>query len=274
MNTRGIVAPTDFSETAQKAVEQAIMLAKVTSENLTLVHIAGENSPTDTGQKLEQLCEEITRTNGVKAGYVIQKEQDLTEDISRVIEKEGPRYTVIGTHGLKGLAQHLFGARILNVIRPLTMPSLVLQRETATQAVFKRILLPVDDIDGFDEKVHSAAEFAKLFDSEVLLYAIHHPMCDRNKVMEHIALSRNVLGAAGIRFTETEEEPTVFSAGMAKQTLQFAQTQNADLIVISLAETVNKGQLNKADCERILNNEQHLPVLCTPEKTLSNKFFK
>lgn len=274
MNSRGIVAPTDFSETAQKAVDQAVLLAKIMSENLTLVHISGENSQHDAGQKLEQLCEEISRTNGVNAGYVIQKEQDLTEDISRVIEKEAPRYTVIGTHGVKGIAQHLFGARILNIIRPLTMPSLVLQRESATQAVFKRILLPVDDIDGFDVKVGSAAEFAKLFDSEVLLYAIHHPMCDRNRVMEHIALSRNVLSAAGIRFTEFEEDPTVFSAGMAKQTLQFAQAQKADLIVISLAETVNKGQLNKADCERILNNEHHISVLCTPEKTRSKRFFK
>jgi nucleotide-binding universal stress UspA family protein len=274
MNTRGIVAPTDFSETAQKAVEQAIMLAKISSENLTLVHIEVEGSPADTGQKLEQKCEEITRTNGVKAGYVIQKEQDLTEDISRIIEKLTPRYTVIGTHGVKGIAQHLFGARILNVIRPLTMPSLVLQSASTAKESFKKILLPVDDIDGFDVKVRDTAEFARLFDSEILLYAISHPMVNSAKVVEHINLSRNVLNDAGIRFTEIEEEPTVFSAGMAKQTLKFAEMQGVDLIVISLAETVNKGQMNKADCERVLNNEQHIAVLCTPGRSKSGGLFK
>ncbi len=273
MSAQGIIIPTDFSAADSTAILQAVHIARKTGDMITLLHIA-DSDTTDTERKrMESICDEISGNHGVRVGYVIERGNDLIDDLVRVLRSHSPRMLVMGTEGIRGIAQHLFGARILGIVRNTPVPSVVVQDDTPVKEAFNKILLPVDDLEPFEEKVKSVIPFAQWFNAEVKLYALQHPMTDDRKVREHIVLSRKMLKEADITFSETEESPTLFSAGVAKQTLKFAESWGADLIAISLNDPVNKGNINQADCERIINNDQHIAVLCTPKKLDSKKLF-
>lgn len=272
MSTSKIIVPTDFTDPANNALRQAATLAKSTYSSLTLVHISDEDDPKEGENRAIALCDSMRQEFRIEIDYILEP-GDVFEDIGRLAEKHEARFVVMGTSGIRGIVQHLFGARVLKVLKSLTVPAIVVQDDTPVLDAFKKILLPVDDIEPFEEKVNSIIPFAQSFQSKVMIYAINHPMKEEDKVRNHIELSRKMLSDAGITFAEVEESPTVFSAGIAKQTLNYAKNWGADLIAISLADSDNMGNLNQADCERILNNDQHIAVICTPEKLDSGKLF-
>lgn len=272
MSTFNIVVTTDFTDAANNALRQAVELSKVTENPLVLLHIADEDHPEREEDKAKKLTEHVRHEHLVQIDYALEP-GDLFEDVGRMAQKHNARFVVLGTHGIRGLQQHLFGARVLKVLRQIMVPVVVLQKETPVKKSFSKILVPVDDIEPFENKINSVVPFAQLYEAEVMLYAIHHPMTDDAKVRAHIDLSRKMLSEAGVNFKETEESPTVFSAGIAKQTLNFADQWGADLIAISLAESENKGNLNQVDCERIINNDARIAVLCTPERLDSRRLF-
>lgn len=272
MSASKIIVPTDFTDPANNALRQAASLAKSTSSSLTLVHISDDDHPNEGENRARELCESMRNEFRVEIDYILEP-GDLFEDIGRLAQKHEARYVVMGTSGIRGIVQHLFGARVLKVLKSLTVPAIVVQDDTPVKEEFKKILLPVDDIEPFEEKLNSIIPLAQRFQSKVMIYAINHPMKDQDKVKAHIKLSRQMLSDAGVNFAEMEESPNVFSAGIAKQTLNYATNWGAELIAISLADTDNKGNLNQADCERILNNETHIAVICTPEKLDRNRLF-
>ncbi len=267
-----ILVPTDFLNPATNALQQAIVLAKRTDGSLILLHITDGDHPEEGEDNMTALCESVKRDHGITAQHMVEV-GDIYEDIGRIANQQNATFIVIGTHGLRGIAQHLFGARIIKVLSSLSVPAIVVQDETPVQNEFKKILLPVDDIPSFEEKVRSIIPFATWSKATVMLYAIQHPMKNQQKLREHIELSRKLLKEANVLFEETEESPTVFSAGIAKQTLNFAKTWEADLIVISLCETENMANINEADCERILTNDHHIAVLVAPERLAKQKLF-
>ncbi|TVR39256.1 MAG: universal stress protein [Cryomorphaceae bacterium] len=273
MSAQGIIIPTDFSVSDSTAILQAVHIARKTGDMITLLHIADSDTTDAERKRMESICEEISGDHGVRVGYIIERGHDPMDDLVRVLQSHSPRMLVMGTEGIRGIAQHLFGARILGILRNVSVPSAIVQDETPVTESYRKILLPIDDIEPFEEKVKSVIPFAKWFNGEVMLYALHHPMMDERKVKAHIALSRKMLDEADIRYSETEESPTVFSAGVAKQTLKFAHSWGADLIAISLNDNDNKGNINQADCERVINNDHHIAVLCTPKKLDSKKLF-
>ena len=243
MSTSKIIVPPDFTDPANNALRQAASLAKSTSSSLTLVHISDDDHPNEGENRARELCESMRNEFRVEIDYILEP-GDLFEDIGRLAQKHEARYVVMGTSGIRGIVQHLFGARVLKVLKSLTVPAIVVQDDTPVKEEFKKILLPVDDIEPFEEKLNSIIPLAQRFQSKVMIYAINHPMKDEDKVRAHIKLSRQMLSDAGVNFAEMEESPTVFSAGIAKQTLNYATRWGADLIAISLADTENTGNLN------------------------------
>lgn len=273
MGDSKILVPTDFKDHAAKALLQGVALAKLTGSSLMLLHLTDHDEELKDSQKqMAQMCSSIEKDHGILTEYIVEP-GDIYEDIGRIADLQKIQFVVMGSQGLQGIAQHLFGARIIKVLRSINLPTIVVQDKTPVRAKFEKILLPVDDIDRFEEKIISLIPFARWSDAEIMLYAIRHPMKNEQKIRDHIALSRKILSEAKLNFTETAEPTTVFSVGIAKQTLNFSKTWGADLIVISLCETENMANLNEADCERLLNNEQDIAILYAPEKIDQNKLF-
>lgn len=265
MSAAKILVPTDFRNPATNALQQALALARLTGGSLELLHIAKPDRPDEGKGQLQSMSESVHRDHGIPCNSIVEV-GDIFEDIGRIAEKHKATFMVVGTNGIHGIAQHLFGARILKVLRSVSIPAVVVQEDTAVVPKFEKILLPVDDIADFDQKVNSMVPFATWCNAEVMLYAIKHPMKSDKMLRENIQKARKMLNDAGISFSETEESPKVFSAGIAKQTLNFSKEWGADLVVISICETRTMSDINQADCERVLTNESHTAVLCAPER--------
>lgn len=272
MNQHKIIVPTDFTNTAHNALDHAKTVAKATGAEIVLLHIISEKDPDDASARLQNLCTQIKAESGVACSFLLE-EGSIIEDIGGVSQRENANLVIIGTHGIQGLAQHLFGAHIIKVVRNVNQPAIIIQNDTPENQGYKKILLPVSDVENFEALVNSVIPIARWFNSEVMVYAIHHPMTNKDTMRSNIGLARSLFNKAEVNYRETEEQPTMYSAGTAKQTVAFANTWGADLIAISLCETDNKGNLNLADCERIINNEKHTAVLCAPDSLDTRKFF-
>lgn len=273
MTTSPIVVPSDFQEASARALSQAAALSTRLELPITLLHIADSESKAAAAEgRAKAVCAELRQSQNLEIDYVV-KIGDLEDDLAGFVQGLNAQLMVIGSYGVRGLAQHLFGARMLRVLKTLRIPAVVVQSNTPVTQSFRKILVPVDDIAPFDQKVKSVIAVAKRLGSEVMLYALHHPMTDRDKVAAHVRIARKLLTDAGISYSETEESPKFFSAGIAKQTLKFAEDRGADLIAVSMAEPPVNAKLNRAECEQVINNNAKIAVLCTPENLDSNRFF-
>ena len=125
---RRILIPVDGSASADRALEQAIALAKAHSAALKIVFVDG----------VEEISRQIIEAAVAKARNAgLQPESGLlvklpTEEIGGVILQEAASWTadliVLGTHGRRGLAHVLLGSVAEQVIRAATVPVLVVRR--------------------------------------------------------------------------------------------------------------------------------------------------
>ena len=145
---RTILAPTDFSDASQEAVQAASDLALTFGAELVLVHVVsalpsfrGNIAPTapgfnidmfqrdliaDWGQELEALAGQLRAGDKEKRVRTIIKEGDPGGNIVELAEKEDVDLVVIATHGRTGFARFVFGSVAEKVVRRSSRPVLVI----------------------------------------------------------------------------------------------------------------------------------------------------
>lgn len=139
--SRRLVVPTDFSETADKALAVAIDMAKALPAHITLVHV---NSPVmmlpppidmvsldavfpKALQKMEEALEvraARVRDAGVSCDIELIEGAPHVEIVNQA-QKENAELIVLGTHGRGGLASAILGSVTERVIHRSTCPVLV-----------------------------------------------------------------------------------------------------------------------------------------------------
>jgi universal stress protein A len=141
MDTRRLVVPTDFSETADRALAKAIDIARVLPADIALIHV---HSPvmvlpppidmvslsTVFPQALEKMEEALqARASRVReAGVACEVELiegSAPAEIVAFAERVGAEQIVIGTHGRSGLAHAVLGSVTERVIHRAPCPVLV-----------------------------------------------------------------------------------------------------------------------------------------------------
>ena len=139
-----IMVATDGSETAKKAVDTAVGIAKECEKKLYAVHVISmeflyETLPTD--EELEEAFQEKLMTEGKQAtAYVENVGKAANVEVESVIlqgipaeeiigfaEKNDIDLIVIGTHGLTGIKRFLLGSVAEKVVRHATNSVLVVR---------------------------------------------------------------------------------------------------------------------------------------------------
>ncbi|HEM61993.1 MAG TPA: universal stress protein [Chloroflexi bacterium] len=135
-----ILNPTDGSEVAARATEQAIYLAKATGAELIILHVVETTFAWYTGAFYQQIIDEL-REFGEK---VLQKGAELAEKegvkartlsvdghsgtaIVRVAEREGADLIVLGAVGRSMVEEALVGSVSHYVVRHAHCPVLVVK---------------------------------------------------------------------------------------------------------------------------------------------------
>ena len=163
MKIKSILVPTDFSETANHAMEQAIELAIRTRAKVHLFHVIEPRvegperlvtAVRDYLKMLEESAEQslalkadLFRGNGVDMKYSTMRHVSPFEAILEKVEEEKPDLVVVGTHGRTGFGRLLLGSVAEKVLRHAPSNVLTLNKSAPlvrASHAFERILVPVD----------------------------------------------------------------------------------------------------------------------------------
>jgi nucleotide-binding universal stress UspA family protein len=104
--------------------------------------------------------------------YSLVSYNDLTEAIKQIHISKDIHLVVMGTNGVTGTKEIMFGSNTINVIRDISCPTLVIP-EKYTYKMPKDILLPLDLADSLTGNAFmGVVEFAKKFSEKVHLLRI------------------------------------------------------------------------------------------------------
>lgn len=182
-----ILAGSDLSEWADRAVERAAVLARQHGTRLSVLHVV---DPRDlpVATELERLGEtaqrflerqlasartalntrvaELTARHGGAATVHVQTGKDFVEIIRRARADEAD-LIVLGAHGQHFLRESLLGTTVERVVRKGERPVLVVRQRPA--GPYRRVLVAVD----FSVHGGRALEWARMIAPQAELHALH-----------------------------------------------------------------------------------------------------
>jgi nucleotide-binding universal stress UspA family protein len=140
-----IVHPTDFSESAEYAEQQAVKMAHAMGGELVLLHVAVETplfgEGLMTGKEVREVYEAAQKwaSEALEARVARIREHGLAtrwllrtgvphEEIARVATEERADYVVVGTRGRGGLERALLGSVADRVVRTAPCPVVTVRR--------------------------------------------------------------------------------------------------------------------------------------------------
>ncbi len=199
MQIKKILFPTDFSESAERALDHALVLAHRFDAELLMLHVesphdADPNNPQRQFPELEELFSfiksqvsssldkddlpvmdgDITLREKVVRGY------SVSHEILALAQDEAVDLIVIGTKGRTGLGHFLLGSTAEKVVHGAAMPVMTIHHGEdlliANGGSYKRILVATDFSDASRGALRATGELARLFGSEVVVSHVVEPV--------------------------------------------------------------------------------------------------
>jgi nucleotide-binding universal stress UspA family protein len=267
MNDNKILVPVDFTEAADTALEFASMIAEKSGLGVTLLHIEDEKSGSRSEEGLMGRAEKLAKEKCLSCEFRIRKGSIFTE-IAAEAASEAYELMIIGTHGFKGLREKLLGSDILKLVKNIPVPVIVLQKGYKAPAEgIRKIVFPAGTHKAFQLNIKATVYIARLFQAEVLMYAIEKPGQDWSEELKsNMELARREFEANHITCRRVVEKQTTFSMGYSKQILKYAKEIGADMISVMSIPTPEHYYFADSDKELLLINEHLIPVLSTSDR--------
>jgi hypothetical protein len=256
----------DFTDGCKIALKQASVLAEKSNATICLLNIV------DAQDEVEKTKVQLLKFAKTILGHSVLMEAyagvgNLMDGAPVQVRKINPDLVIIGTHGIKGIKQKFLGADILKLIKVIEYPCIVVQENTEVNPNgFSKILFPVGPHNNFIVKIKQTAKFAKLFGCSIAIYEIAKEGFDLGGLVgKNSNLAKAHFAENNISYTNVTEEMTVFSAGNSRQTLNYADKNNFDLISMMSTISQNEILLGATDKENLLVNNFGIPILCCNE---------
>ena len=265
-----ILVPVDFSEYADAAVEQAVVLARLLGAKLSLLHVVEYNGyffeiiPESKPQfpslleieeavkiKLDGIANDLRIINGIEVHTLVTTGKIYSE-ILQLADVNGADLIVMGTHGASGYKEHFIGSNAQRVITLSKIPVLTIQQVSVNNA-FKKILVPIDTTLHSREKVNIAITFAKLFGAEVHLIGLPDSGDDAGieEMLVMLHAVETVLKDMHIAYTTS----IVPGKNLSVAAMTYAKENHCDLIVINTGhESLTNGIFFGTFAQQIVNH--------------------
>ena len=264
--SKPILIATDFTVVAQYAIEMAVPFAKSNNTGIVLVHIVKKASEIpDATAKVELEADKAARDHGVQVQGIV-REGSIFSTIGETVTELDASLVFMGTHGIKGM-QKLTGSWALRVIITSKVPIIVVQN-FPRKTTIDRIAFPIDFKRENREKIGWAYYAARMFNSKVYIFRTEpsrYKKIEQN-VKTNLAYTEKFLWSKNVSF-EVAVAPGKES--FAKETLQFAEDIDADLILITTTKNISRmDYVLGASEEDIITNSANIPVMCVnPRKS-------
>lgn len=258
-----IIVPTDLTEVSDHAIRQGIAIAKKARTDLVLLYVLEGRSLSieETDKILKADAANIMKETGVNCEIAIKKGA-FYDVVSSEACEGGYDLMVIGTHGIRGIRQILFGADILKLAMKIPMPVLVVQKDSPLIEEFHRIVLPVSSHELFQPVIDAVLFFASVFGSEIHFYSIHKAGFNwPEQLMKNIEEATRQFEAKKIKMIRIKEDANLYEFGYARQTLKYAGNAKTDLLCVMSIPSKEYYYFAQSDKETLLTNEFHIPVL-------------
>jgi nucleotide-binding universal stress UspA family protein len=266
-----ILVPTDFSEACSNAANQAIDAARLLNYKVVLLHVINseslaylqsENLPVNHIEvRLKNIALDMMHLGGIKVEY-LSREGSIFTTISDVASEIGANLIYLGTHGKTGI-QRFIGSFALKVVVSSPVPVVVVQKRPFDKG-YKDIILPVTSETGPGEKARWAVYIARQFNAAIHILLVGDAGDKAKDTANQIAtyLEKNQVSYS---YKETEKH-----SQFAQQTIDYATSNNADLIMIMTDP--DKGFINfiiNSFDEEVIFNTSQIPVLCVNPRKLN-----
>jgi nucleotide-binding universal stress UspA family protein len=286
-----IVAATDFSSDAGKAVQRAAMLASRQRVDLELLHVVDGTSldavrewvrtPADIAERLtddaRRLLDEVAASIAGKAETSVSARLAVGHVLDEILAScAGAAMVVVGAHGLSPLRDAILGTTAERLVGKCGRPILIVRRQA--DEAYRNVLVPVDLLPGSEDLLAAAAEFAP----GARLTAVHAYQVPFEGMLQRAGLSlieidkhraqalRRALAAISKLSQTVTSDPTLLlpvveRGDPARLIIERERSLGADLIVIgkrrrSMVEALLLGSVTRhvlADAEADVLVLQH-----------------
>ena len=262
-----IVVPWDFTGVAENALLHAVKVSKMVNNTIVLLHIIDRGIKTadykKKEDKLKVYCEEASQRHDLEVDFAMIPGSIFTA-IADYVNENDASLVIMGTHGLKGM-QKLTGSWALKVIVRSKIPFIVIQDPPRDMEKYHDLVFPVDFRQENKEKLKMAIFLGKYFDSKVhILKAMPTDKSLLKKTNINLNFAIKYLMQNNIEY-KIHEMP---KGSLAKQTIEFANEINADLILIMTTKNITMADyVLGAQEQDIIANSSKIPVCCVNPKS-------
>lgn len=258
-----ISALIDFSDTSKVAMDYACWLAKRNDSVVNLIHIVADNDYNK--EELENKLKDFTGIDAREVKYNISiGTGDYLQQIPRLIQLSDSDFVVIGTHGVKGIFQTLFGANVIKLVQSISVSALVVQDNTPPPSdKLKNILFPLGPHENFQMKIDQAADWALSLGAKVDVFCLLKEDGNLHDNIHHnLELTKSYFDKEGVDYQTIMRESQVYSIGYAREILEFAKEDGAGLLAIMAQISEENRYFGNVDKTNMVLNADGIPVLC------------
>lgn len=270
-----ILVATDFTPAAKNALDLACMIAQLSDDSVTLFHVINSHTKSllgDAGKEMDELdsyMDDLGRFASEEFDvdcHFKTREGSIFSDINELASSPEYRMIVMGTHGVKGIRQSLFGADILKIARTAPVPVLAVPDKALLNNFFEKIVFPYGGHTNFDKKVKAAAFIADLFGSEIHLFSVDREgMPISKETRKNIEQAKEYFTSKGISHQMVNEKMEDFSIGFSHQTMSYAKKIGAKMISVMSTTSEEFAFISDVDKEALIDNQEGLAIMLTAE---------
>lgn len=266
-----VVVGFDFSTGSAYAVDLAIDIANRWQSDIRLVYVKEKK------EDEAPIRAEIERRNagvshllkGIKLEYVL-RQGNPADELTSQAKEDNAALLIVGTHGMSGVKKGLLGRNSYKTIEQSTVPVLIVREDFNFNKALENIVVPIDNSDDTRQKVPQAALFARTFGSTIHLLGLHTSTTPdiRRIVQNYIKMVERHLDKMEVKY---ETKYLDVEKNVTSTTLEYANSINADMIVIMTEQESNFASLILGTYAQQMINESNIPVLTVrPTSVLSD----
>jgi len=267
-----IVVPWDFTIKAENALAHAAKISKMINAGIALLHIIERRVKTaeykSKEARLNKIAEEGKALYDVDINIAIVPGSIFTS-ISEYVNEEEASLVIMGTHGMKGM-QKLTGSWALKVLVKSKVPFIVVQDKPRDMEKYQNIVFPVDFRTENKEKLKMTIFMGKYFDSKV---HILKTVTSDKSLLKKTNINLNFAIKYLIQNNIEYEIHDMKKGNLAHQTIEFAESVEADLILIMTTKNITLADyVLGAQEQQIIANSSKIPVCCiNPRASFASK---
>ena len=257
-----VVVPWDFTIKAENALAHAAKISKMINARIALLHIVERRVKTAEYKKkevrLNKIAEEGKALYDVDINIAIVSGSIFTS-IAEYVNEEEASLVIMGTHGMKGM-QKLTGSWALKVLVKSKVPFIVVQDKPRDMEKYQNIVFPVDFRTENKEKLKMTIFMGKYFDSKV---HILKTVTSDKSLLKKTNINLNFAIKYLIQNNIEYEIHDMKKGNLAHQTIEFAESVEADLILIMTTKNITLADyVLGAQEQQIIANSSKIPVCC------------